>query len=64
MNHDGGQLAIETNGVTKRFGVVTAVDGVDLDLAPGAHLRVARSQRIGQDDADPAPGGDGQADLG
>ena len=35
MNHDGGQLAIETNGVTKRFGDLTAVDGIDLSLPPG-----------------------------
>ena len=35
MNHDGGQPAIETKGVTKRFGDLTAVDGIDLDLPPG-----------------------------
>ena len=35
MNSDAGQLAIETKGVTKRFGDLTAVDGIDLDLPPG-----------------------------
>ena len=35
MNHEGDQLAIETNGVTKRFGDLTAVDGIDLSLPPG-----------------------------
>ena len=35
MNHDGGQLAIETKGVTKRFGDLTAVDEIDLRLPPG-----------------------------
>ena len=35
MNHDGGQLAIETKELTKRFGDLTAVDGIDLALPPG-----------------------------
>jgi len=35
MNHDGGQLAIETIDLTKRFGDLTAVDGIDLALPPG-----------------------------
>jgi ABC-2 type transport system ATP-binding protein len=34
MNHDG-QLAIETNDLTKRFGDLTALDGIDLALPPG-----------------------------
>ena len=35
MNHGGVQLAIETNDLTKRFGDLTAVDGIDLALPSG-----------------------------
>ena len=54
MNHDGAQLAIETKELTKRFGELDAVDGIDLDAAAGPDLRPARPERLGQDHADPA----------
>ncbi|MEV6495710.1 ATP-binding cassette domain-containing protein, partial [Actinoplanes sp. NPDC051633] len=30
-----GQLAVDLDGVVKRFGAVTAVDGIDLAIRPG-----------------------------
>ena len=45
-------LAIRLRGVVKRFGPITAVDGLDLDV-PGGHVRrPARPQRRGQVDDD------------
>jgi ABC-2 type transport system ATP-binding protein len=35
MNSVGGEPAIVTTALTKRFGELTAVDGIDLALAPG-----------------------------
>ena len=46
--------AVEARGLVKRFGSITAVDGIDLSLVAGAHLRPARAQRLGQDHAHPA----------
>ncbi len=46
---------IQTEGLTKRFGSVTAVDGLTVDVSPGDH-RAGRRQRCRQVDAaqDPA----------
>ena len=50
-------LAIETRGLSKLFGGVPAVDGIDLAVPVGVHLRFPRPQRFGQDDDDPGPAG-------
>src|SRR3954447_26580387 len=40
MHNDRAALAIEARGLTKRFGDTQALDGVDLDVAPGTILGV------------------------
>jgi ABC-2 type transport system ATP-binding protein len=35
VSHGSGQLAVELDGVVKRFGAVTAVDGISLRIRPG-----------------------------
>ena len=40
QHHDSAALAIEARGLTKRFGDTQALDGVDLDVAPGTVLGV------------------------
>ena len=42
-------------GLVKAFGPLRAVDGSTCQLPPGSHLRPARAQRLGQDDAHPQP---------
>jgi hypothetical protein len=44
-----GELAIDVSGVTKRFGAKTAVNGIDLQVAPRGDLRLPRAQRERQD---------------
>jgi len=36
---------ISTQGLTRRFGELIAVDGIDLRVAPGQFLRLPRPQR-------------------
>ena len=48
-----GTAMIRTSGLTKRFGPVLAVDGVDLQVARGRPVRAARPQRLRQDHAGP-----------
>ena len=43
---------LEVDGVTKRFGGFTALDGVSVDDPAGRALRPDRTQRLRQDDAD------------
>ena len=47
-------LAIRLRGVVKRYGPITAVDGLDLDVPAGDLRRPARPQRRGQVDDDAA----------
>ena len=49
-------LAIEATGLAKSFGATRAVDGIDLAVPGGRHLRRARAQRRGQDHGDPDAG--------
>ena len=44
------ELAISVRGLSKSFGDVRALDGVDLEVAPGHGARPARPQRRRQDD--------------
>ena len=45
--------AIRARGLTRRFGHVTAVDHIDLDIPRAPHLRLPRPERLGQVDDDP-----------
>src|SRR5919107_3456811 len=38
MSHPGKQIAVRLRGLTKRYGQVTAVDGIDLDIREGELL--------------------------
>ena len=45
--------AIETDGLTRRFGAFVAVDGVKLRIPKGHLLRIPRTERRRQDDDHP-----------
>ena len=45
--------AVETHGLTKRFGDNVAVNGVDLRIPRGCAFGYLGPERRGQDDADP-----------
>ena len=48
-----GQWAVETHGLTKRFGDNIAVNGVELLVPRGLRLRLPGAQRRRQDDPHP-----------
>ena len=48
-----GATAIHTEGLTKRYGDVAALDHLDLEVAPGRGRRLPRAQRRRQDHDDP-----------
>ena len=48
----GGPPAIESHGLTQRFGDFTAVDHVDIPIETRRDLRIPRLQRLRQDDDD------------
>ena len=48
-----GAPAIHARGLTKRFGHVAAVDGLDLTVRRARGLRLPRAERLGQVDDDP-----------
>ena len=50
MTADAERAVIATQRLTKRFGRLTAVDGLDLMVRPGRPLRLPRTERFGQDD--------------
>jgi ABC-type phosphate transport system ATPase subunit len=56
--------AITAEGLVKRFGPVTALDGVDLELPAGAVLGVLGPNGAGQDDLGADPGHLAQARPG
>ena len=58
------RAAICCRGLTKRFGSVLALDGLDLDVPDRQRLRLPRSQRSRQDDDTAAPERPGTAHLG
>ena len=59
-----GRLVIRTEGLTKRFGSVTAVDDVGLDVSAGDIYGFLGRERVGQDDDRPVPARAGPADRG
>ena len=52
-----GEWAVETHGLTKRFGDNVAVERRRAPRPPGLRLRLPRPQRRRQDDADPGAAG-------
>ena len=49
------ELAIRLRGAVKRYGPITAVDGLDLDVPVGTCVGLLRPERRGQVDHDAAP---------
>ncbi len=49
-----GEVMIECEGLTKRFGHFTAVDQVSFTIEQGLHLRLPRTERLGQVHGHPA----------
>ena len=56
------EATIEAEGVTRAYGSVRALDGLDLRLGAGEVARAARPERRGQDDGHPRPDDDPRAD--
>ncbi len=53
LAHPNGGWAVETHGLSKRFGATVAVDDVELLVPARLRLRLPRPERRGQDHADP-----------
>lgn len=49
--------AIKTKGLTRHFGSIKAVNGIDLNVPGGRSLRFPRAKRRGQDDHHPHAAG-------